>query len=115
MNCFSQGLEYGVADFMITETNRNMWKYRDYRQKYQRLLQKADLNIANNNPYKFRHTYCSNLIKQNVNIKHIQYLMGDSTIDMVLKVYAHVKKKQAFEHGSVIPQKMATIYQTLEN
>ena len=40
--------------------------------------------------YRFRHTFCTNLFHEKVDIKTVQKLMGDSTVDVILKVYAHV-------------------------
>lgn len=40
--------------------------------------------------YRFRHTFCTNLFHEKVDIKTVQKLMGDSTVDIILKVYAHV-------------------------
>ena len=39
-------------------------------------------------PHLLRHTYITDLCRGGVNIKHIQYLAGHSTIQMTLNVYA---------------------------
>lgn len=43
--------------------------------------------------YTFRHTFCTALIKQRVDISTVQRLMGDSTTDVILKIYRSVDSK----------------------
>lgn len=40
-------------------------------------------------PYTFRHTFCTNLQKQNVDIRAAQYLMGHSDIKLTANIYTH--------------------------
>lgn len=41
-------------------------------------------------PHRFRHTYATNLYYAGVDIKTAQYLLGHSTIQMTLEIYAHL-------------------------
>ena len=40
-------------------------------------------------PYCLRHTYCTNLCKQGIDIRTAQYLMGHSTIELTANIYTH--------------------------
>lgn len=40
-------------------------------------------------PHVLRHTFCTNLVNDNMNIKSVQYLMGHATADTTLDVYSH--------------------------
>ena len=57
----------------------------------------STLNIT---PYSLRHTFCTILYDAGVDVKTMQYLMGHSSIDITLKVYAELtdaKKQRAFD------------------
>ena len=45
--------------------------------------------------YRFRHTMCTRLILAGQPIPVIQRIMGDNTIDVIMKIYTHVTEKQA--------------------
>lgn len=40
-------------------------------------------------PHVLRHTFCTNMIKNGLTVKEVQYLMGHSKCDVTLDVYAH--------------------------
>lgn len=54
--------------------------------------------------YRFRHTFCTNLLHNKVDIKTVQKLMGDATVDVILKIYAHVMADDAKEASKEIDQ-----------
>ena len=37
-----------------------------------------------------RHTFCSNMVREGMNIKTLQYLMGHSSAMTTLDIYSHV-------------------------
>lgn len=49
-------------------------------------------------PHILRHTFCTNLVAKNINIKSLQYLMGHSSVKLTLDLYSHTSYKQA-EHA----------------
>lgn len=57
------------------------------REKYNRenLLQLPPIT-----PHICRHTYCSNMAREGMNPKTLQYLMGHSDIAVTLNVYTHL-------------------------
>lgn len=44
-------------------------------------------------PYCLRHTYCTNLQKQNIDIRTAQYLMGHADISMTANIYTHMTEE----------------------
>lgn len=44
-------------------------------------------------PYCLRHTYCTNLQKQDVDIRTAQYLMGHADISMTANIYTHMTEE----------------------
>ena len=44
--------------------------------------------------HNLRHTACSNMAKQGMNVKVLQYLMGHAHSDVTMDVYNHIADKQ---------------------
>jgi integrase len=54
-------------------------------------------------PHVLRHTFCTNMANAGMNIKNLQYLMGHSTVNMTLNVYAHASyDNAAMEMGEIV-------------
>ena len=45
-------------------------------------------------PYIFRHTFCTTCYYSKITLKKCQYLMGHSSLQMIMKVYAHLDDEQ---------------------
>ena len=45
-------------------------------------------------PYVFRHTFCTICYYSGITLKKCQYLMGHSSLQMIMQVYAHLDDKQ---------------------
>lgn len=54
--------------------------------------------------YKFRHTYATTLAEKGVPVKTAMRLMGDSTTNVILGVYTHVRNEEALRAGEEINQ-----------
>lgn len=69
--------------------------------KYNRTHQMQMPHIT---PHMFRHTFCTELITEGVDIKTVQYVMGHSTPQVALGTYAHVNadtvKDNLFKYSS---------------
>ncbi len=61
--------------------------------KFRKAMQQAGLHGRGYELYTFRHTFCTNLIKQGVDIPTVQRLMGDNTTDVILKIYTSVEER----------------------
>lgn len=42
-------------------------------------------------------------------MKDIQFLMGDSTLDVILNVYAKVHKEEAFQQGMIASERIQNL------
>ena len=47
--------------------------------------------------YRFRHTFCTNLLLAGRPVSVVQLLMGDNSPDVVMKIYNDIQHKQADE------------------
>lgn len=56
-------------------------------------------------PYCFRHTYCTNLQKQGVDIRTAQYLMGHSDIKLTANIYTHSGFHNVIEAAEILSNK----------
>ncbi len=69
--------------------------------QFQRIMadyQKAHPEFSSRvTPHILRHTFCSNLINNDANIKSVQYLMGHSNASVTLDVYTHVDSENVRE------------------
>lgn len=81
---------YGTQEYLFSGSKGQFWCYHYYRQAYDRLLKRE--GIDNINPYRFRHTFCTNALRRGINIKTVQLMLGDNTTEMVLKVYANMNQ-----------------------
>lgn len=72
-------------------------------QKFRRFKKRHGIN-SRYNLYRFRHTFCTNLFHERVDIKTVQKLMGDATVSVILDVYAHVMDEDAKRAGKEINQ-----------
>ena len=102
-------VEHQTTQQVFTSPSGGLWKYKDYNQKYKRLLKKAGLSLEGFNPYRFRHTFCTYLVENDVHVKYIQMLMGDSTLETVMNTYANVEKEKAYQQGFITSKRIQNI------
>lgn len=48
-------------------------------------------------PHVLRHTYCTNLLDLNIDVKTMQYLMGHADVQTTLNIYTHNSHEQAID------------------
>lgn len=101
--------EYGTEQFVFTGRNGDLRIYEDYTQRYNRLLKSAGLNPSEMNPYRYRHTVCTDLLRHKVDLKTVQLIMGDSTSDVILDVYANIQKEDMIKASTKLSERMASI------
>lgn len=66
--------------------------FKSIRDKYNRM---NEVPIPTITPHVCRHTYCSNMAKNGINVKTLQYLMGHAEIGVTLNTYTHVGYEDA--------------------
>lgn len=101
--------EYCTDRFIFTGPKGNLWLYEDYKQKYERILKKYNIDYKAMNPYRFRHTVCTELLLNRVDLKSVQIIMGDSTSDVILKYYANVERDKVLKSNTILKNRMANI------
>ena len=89
----------GYTDFIfvyekgLRNCNHLEYGLRNLTKAYNKLH--ADDPLTAVTPHVFRHTFCTNMINQGMNVKTVQYLMGHSNISTTLDVYAHANEESA--------------------
>ena len=88
----------GVSGFLFINRNghpRPPWDiasiFKHLRGRYEKVMGEPAPLIT---PHVLRHTFCTNMIKRGMNVKEVQYLMGHSTCNVTLDVYAHANVKE---------------------
>lgn len=71
-----------------------------YLRRYKYLLQKNGYEYCDFNYYRFRHTFATKALKQGLDIKTVQMLLGDRDPKMVLKIYTNMNKVEILEAHS---------------
>jgi integrase len=79
--------ENGLQDLLFTGVEGQLVLTEYYHQVYERLLAKKGLSSKVYKFYRFRHNFCTRLLKSKIDPKTVMRLMGDNTLDMVLEVY----------------------------
>lgn len=78
------------------------------RQLFRHRRKKADSHRAN--PHRFRHTFCTNLIRQGVSLPVVQKLMGHSTIDLTM-TYVHMSLADVTKEYNQALKNLQTVYE----
>lgn len=98
-----------TEEFLFCGSKGQLWTYDDYLQVYDRLLEKSGLKVSNFTPYKFRHTYCTESLRNGTDLKTVQLMLGDNTPDMVLRVYANMNKDDILRGSKIFSENMDRI------
>lgn len=81
--------------------------------KYTKLHE--DQPLPNITPHVFRHTFCTNMVNDGMEVKALQYIMGHSDVGVTLNVYTHVQyDKAAEEMAKVVDLKTAAVLEAGE-
>lgn len=86
------GLKVLVPDGFIFISTRTMGMrtYSGFRASYRHFLERNGFETAGLNLHRFRHTYASMLLEQEINPKIVQKLLGHRDVSTTLGVYTHV-------------------------
>lgn len=85
------------GEVITKQKGRTAWKHLS--KKMESIIEdneiyKEKCSIDDLTAYCLRHTYCTNLQKQGVDIRTAQYLMGHSSIQMTANIYTHIGIEQ---------------------
>ncbi len=103
-------VENATTEYIFTSPAGKCWTYKDYLQKYKRLLKKAGIQPSGMNPYRFRQTFCTYHILNGTDPKSLQILMGDSSIEVILKHYAKLERDEVCRKNLGASARMQKIY-----
>lgn len=84
----------GYSGFLFHTQEGNPVINQYYSTAFRRLVKKYNKThedkLPNFSPHVLRHTFCTRLANKNMNPKSLQYIMGHSSIEITLNLYAHV-------------------------
>lgn len=78
------------SEFLFPNTNGKFLGDSVLRNRFKKFLRQEGFDGNGFTLYRFRHSMCTALIKSGVDIPTVQKIMGDSTTDVILKIYTHV-------------------------
>ena len=86
------GLEALVPEGFVFCSTRTMgmWTYSGFRASFRHFLERNGFGDQHLNLHRFRHTYASMLLEQEISPKVVQKLLGHRDISTTLGVYSHV-------------------------
>ena len=99
----------GYSGFIMLDKNGNpkvalhienemRWAMKKYKKLY------PDNPLPHITPHVFSHTFCTNYANDGMDIKNLQYLMGNSDAGVTLNVYTHASYAHAAEQMAEISQ-----------
>lgn len=102
--------EFKETDWVFTTKTYNGY-VSDYTSDKMRNIMKT-LKIKNYEKitvHSLRHTYCSEAIKNNVDIKQVQTILGHSSVGVTLDWYTQINKETIINTSSKMAEKMASV------
>lgn len=84
--------------------DRALWKKLKSELYYNNSIKNLDSILSDSTltPYCLRHTFCTNLQKQGVDIRTAQYLMGHSSIELTANIYTHADEETILSAAKII-------------
>ncbi len=96
----------GSQDFLFCGINGQFKEPNYYFLKFKRHIEKQGLKYQQYNLYRFRHNFCTRSLRQGFDPKIVQALMGDETLEMVLRVYASINEDEVIKASEEFSQNM---------
>lgn len=89
----------GYSGFLFLDDRGKPMKSYQWEKRFQHAVQKHNKiykeELPRITPHVARHTYCTNMVRRQVSVKTLQYLMGHADITTTLNVYTHLKMEDA--------------------
>lgn len=76
--------------YLFPDTNGDFIREYGFNKRWRMFREKNNLDFKKYFPYVFRHTMCTNLIKAGTPVATVQRIIGDNTVDVIMKVYTHI-------------------------
>lgn len=92
----------GYAKFLFYNTRGMPKTVQNYEWMLKSIIKKFNKDNPGNQlpyitPHVLRHTYCTNLMDLNIDVKTMQYLMGHADVQTTLNIYTHNNHEQAID------------------
>lgn len=84
------------SEFVFTATNGKAIDPRDFQRDFKKLLQRYSIRIIN--VHGMRHTFATRSLESGMDIKTLSRILGHSSIQITLDLYAHVTDQLQAEH-----------------
>ncbi|WP_092642604.1 tyrosine-type recombinase/integrase [Acetanaerobacterium elongatum] len=95
-----------MKDFLFCGVDGQLALPEYYFQIYKRQLSKNGYDYKDFNLYRFRHNFCTRALRQGIEPKIVQALMGDETLEMVLRVYDTINDSEILKASGDFAQNM---------
>lgn len=98
----------GISNFVFLNSRRNVVRAGAVRDAIDAVVKKHNKDkkegegLPHITLHNFRHTFCTKLIREGVNLKAVQTVMGHSKISMTMDVYTHISKQDVKNEFSSI-------------
>lgn len=91
----------GYSGFLFLDGRGQPMKSYQWEQRFRRAVEKYNKiykeELPRITPHVARHTYCTNMVKRQVSVKLLQYLMGHADVTTTLNTYTHLRMKDVKE------------------
>lgn len=85
--------------YVFPGPNGDFMKEKSFNSKIYKFRKKHELDDIGVTPYRFRHTLCTNLVRIGTPEQIILQILGDSTHNLITRVYSHISRKDTEEHS----------------
>lgn len=101
----------GWQEYLFTAPTDGEIKRPDYYiQEYVKILRKNGIDSSKYNMYRFRHTLCTWLFRRlKLSPKEAARIMGDSSMDMVMRVYQSVSEEDTNKNSEMFSDEMCKV------
>lgn len=101
----------GTEGFMFVKPRDGKLGLPDYYlNEYKKELERKGVDGGVYNLYRFRHTFCTRLFKiHKLDPKIVQFMMGDNSMDMVMRVYNSVNKEDIIAASANFSESMDVV------
>ncbi|MEM1484254.1 tyrosine-type recombinase/integrase [Oscillospiraceae bacterium PP1C4] len=103
-----------TQEFLFTAPSDGKIKLPNYYlAEYRKELKRNGIDSEEYNMYRFRHNYCTRLVRDlKLDIKTVARMMGDSSVDMVMRVYQSVHNEDTLMGSALFAESMSRVLST---
>lgn len=87
----------GSSEFIFFDVNGDFMKEESFTSMWERFIRSHNWCGKKIFIYRFRHTFCTRLLLSGCTPQTVQALMGDSTLNVIMRIYNGIKSKDVIE------------------